>query len=157
MLACSSCEKTDSYDDEDDTEQGGWQEDDPEYGGDDDDSGISLGDVVDVKTFCNTPIYTQVWVEGYIVGAATGAKGKIRYEFEAPFQYDTAILMADEPAVDEDAEFMSVCLTGCSTKLREMLNLASNPENKGKRLRVFGFQETYLKVPGIKTIDGYGF
>lgn len=134
-------------DDEDD-----WNDDD-----DQDDGGISLGDEVDVATFCNTPIYTQVWVRGYIVGAATGANGKIRYEFEPPFSYDTAILMADSPTADDETEVMSVCLTSCTKVLREELNLVSHPENRGKRLRVFGFQETYLKLPGIKKIDAYDF
>lgn len=157
MLACFSCEKTETYDGEDDKEQDVWQEDEPEDDGSDDGGGISLGDEVDVRTFCTTPIYAQVWVKGYIVGAATGANGKTRYEFEPPFHYDTAILMADKPVVDDDTEFMPVCLTGGSKTLREMLNLVSHPENKGKRLRVFGFQETYLKKHGIKKIDGYEF
>lgn len=121
------------------------------------DGDISLGDVVDVSTFLNTPIYAQVWVKGYIVGSATGANGKTRYDFEPPFSYDTAILLADKEDADSETEVMSVCLTSCSKKIREKLNLADHPENKGKRLAVFGFQDVYLKIYGIKKIDAYEF
>lgn len=157
LSLCFACEKTYEGEDDDCTEQGGKQDNESENGNDDDGGGVSLGDVVDVSTFCNTAIYTQVWVDGYIVGAATGAGGKTRYEFEPPFSYDTAVLMADSPSADADTEIMSVCLTSCSKRIREELNLVSHPENSGKRLRVFGFQDTYLKIPGIKSIDGYDF
>ena len=51
----------------------------------------------------------------------------------------------------------SVCLTSCSKKIREALNLKDHPENHGKVLSVFGFREVYLNLPGIKTIDAYDF
>lgn len=172
LLVCFGCERGFDDDDGERTEQNEGQGDDgddegngggenagggSEDDGDDSEGGISLGDEVSVSTFCNTPIYTQVWVCGYIVGDATGANGKVRYEFEPPFRYDTAILMADTPTADADTEVMSVCLTSCSNKIREELNLASHPENKGRWLRVFGFQDTYLKLPGIKHIDSHNF
>lgn len=139
-------------------ENGGTDENDgTEDDGDAEDGDISLGDVVDVSTFLNTPIYAQVWVKGYIVGSATGANGKTRYDFEPPFSYDTAILMADTEDADSETEVMSVCLTSCSKKIREKLNLADHPENKGRRLAVFGFQDVYLKIYGIKKIDAYEF
>lgn len=136
---------------------GAEDDDDAENNDDAEDGGISLGDVVDVNTFLNTPIYAQVWVKGYIVGSATGANGKTRYDFEPPFSYDTAILLADTESADSETEVMSVCLTSCSKKIREKLNLADHPENKGKRLAVFGFQDVYLKIYGIKKIDAYEF
>lgn len=136
---------------------GAEDDDDAEDNDDAEDGGISLGDVVDVSTFLNTPIYAQVWVKGYIVGSATGANGKTRYDFEPPFSYDTAILLADTESADSETEVMSVCLTSCSKKIREKLNLADHPENKGKRLAVFGFQDVYLKIYGIKKIDAYEF
>lgn len=136
---------------------GAEDDDDAEDNDDAEDGGISLGDVVDVNTFLNTPIYAQVWVKGYIVGSATGANGKTRYDFEPPFSYDTAILLADTESADSETEVMSVCLTSCSKKIREKLNLADHPENKGKRLAVFGFQDVYLKIYGIKKIDAYEF
>lgn len=129
-------------------------EGDGEY---DDDTGISFGDVVDVETFISKPIVDQVWVKGYIVGSATGANGKKRYDFEPPFDHDTALLLADDPATADLSHVVSVCLTSCSKKIREELNLKEHPENRGKVLSVFGFRETYLAIPGIKKIDAYEF
>ncbi len=172
LLTFCSCEKPYEEENEDNTEttdkpnnDDSSGDDDDSWGGDDggddddnpDDSGISLGDEVSVATFCNTPIYTQIWLKGYIVGAATGANGKMRYEFTSPFNYDTAILLADSPTADDNSEVASVCLNSCSKAIREELNLKAHPENKGKRLKVFGFQGTYLKLPGIKKIDAYEF
>ena len=161
-----ACDKP--YDDseenvEDDTEVvGGLDNDNGSNSGDgggecDDDTGISFGDVVDVETFISTPIVTQVWVKGYIVGSATGANGKKRYDFEPPFEHDTALLLADSPATADLSHVVSVCLTSCSKKIREELNLKEHPENRGKVLSVFGFRETYLAIPGIKKIDAYEF
>lgn len=162
LLVFGACDKP--YGDEDDEnielpEENNGADDDngADDEGDAEDGGISLGDVVDVNTFLNTPIYAQVWVKGYIVGSATGANGKTRYDFEPPFSYDTAILLADTESADSETEVMSVCLTSCSKKIREKLNLADHPENKGKRLAVFGFQDVYLKIYGIKKIDAYEF
>lgn len=164
ILAFSACEKAEYLNDDDRTEQGNGDadnsdEDNTGTGEDNetDDSGIQLGDEVNVQTFCNTSINTQVWVKGYIVGAATGANNNIRYDLNAPFEYSTAILLADSPKITDDTDVMSVCLTSCSTKIRAKLNLKDNPGNIGKRIRVFGIQETYLKLFGIKHIDAYEF
>lgn len=126
-----------------------------ESGGDEED--LNVDGVVGVETFIGTPIVNQVWLKGYIVGAATGANGKKRYRFESPFEYDTAILLADDPDTDDLEHVVSVCLTSCSKKIREALNLVDHPENKGKMLSVYGFREVYLGIPGIKKIDGYEF
>lgn len=166
-LLCVSCEKADfgepedggtggvvdTADDEDgaDGDNGGW------YGGEDgvDEDLVYLGDTVNVETFVANTIYGQVWVKGYIVGAATGANGKRRYEFGPDFNYDTAILIADSPGEDDKNNTVPICLTTCSSDLRAMLNLVEHPENKGKFIRVYGVRETYLNLPGIKHIDGY--
>ena len=134
-------------------DNGGWYNDNDEYY----DSEFKTGDRVDVETFRTQPIYVQVWVEGYIVGAATGAHGKTRYEFGPGFTFDTAILLGGSPDADSEDEVISVCLTTCSESRRDTLNLVRHPENKGKRVAVFGVQETYLKLPGIKHIDALEF
>lgn len=140
------------YTDNDDENE---YEQDIEHAGDDDE--FKLGDIVNVNTFKNCAIYTQVWVEGYIVGAATGANQKYRYEFCPDFSFDTAILLADNIEANSIDEVISVCLTNCSKELRTKLNLRDHPENKGKRIAVFGFQDRYLKITGIKKIDAYKF
>ena len=156
----SSDDKSDSvdgdadYDDEGGvTDNGGNDNQDNEGSGDE----FDIGDVVDVETFISTPIVNQIWLKGYIVGAATGANGKKRYDFEAPYDYDTAILLADTPDEADLEHVASVCLTSCSKKIREALNLKDHPENRGKVLSVFGFREVYLNLPGIKKIDAYDF
>lgn len=152
-----SCEKFYEDGDEDRKEHEEWQNDETEKEDNEESNGFCTGDIVDVGTFCNTAIYTQVWVRGYIIGAATGANGKVEYDFESPFKYDTALLLADRPSVDEDTDVMSVCLTSCSKRIREKLNLSDHPENLYKLIKVFGFQEQYLKTAGIKKIDAYEF
>lgn len=121
----------------------------------DDDEATPSYDVVDVATFRNTPIYTQVWVKGYIVGAATGKNNRPKYEFGPEFTLDTAILLADDPDEGNLDNVISVCLK--KGKRRDLLNLKDHPENRGMRVAVFGIQETYLRIPGIKTIDGLEF
>lgn len=163
-LTFCACDKPFSEEDEDtETTVDTTDEDDDsgEYGkGDDsgnDDSGIEMGDTLNVTTFISTPIYNaQVWLKGYIVGCATGANGRRRYETEAPFSYDTSLLIADNPNETDMEKMASICLTG-KKKLREKANLKDNPQNKGKRIAVFGFQDTYLKLFGIKEIDAYEF
>lgn len=142
------------YDDEGGvTDNGGNDSQDNDSSGDE----FNIGDVVDVETFISTPIVNQIWLKGYIVGAATGANGKKRYDFDAPYEYDTAILLADTPDEADLEHVASVCLTSCSKKIREALNLKDHPENRGKTLSVFGFREVYLNLPGIKKIDAYDF
>ena len=159
VLTLASCEK--AYFDEDGEREetvegddnGGWYDDDSPEG----DGEFSIGDEVDVHTFKNNAIYTQVWVSGYIVGAATGANNRYRYEFGPEFTFDTAILLADTPEASSTDDVISVCLTGGSVNRRRKLNLKDHPENKGRRLAVFGFQDWYLGMFGIKTIDAYEF
>lgn len=158
------CEKPYNENDEDEKEviadkegeeEGGLDDSEFDYG-DKGEGDLKVGDTVDVKTFLSAPIYVQIWVKGYIVGAGTGANGKTRYEFEAPFSYDTALLIADDASETDPAKTASICITS-KKKLREVVNLKDNPGNKGKRIAVFGFQEKYLKIPGIKAIDAYEF
>lgn len=142
----------DNEDDEDDDgDNGGWID------GDDGNEDLSYSDTVSVTTFRHSAIYTQVWVRGYIVGAATGRNNKIRYEFGPEFTYDTALLLADSPDSDDVDNMISVCLTTCASSLRDKLNLADHPENKGRRIAVFGFQDYYLKMMGVKQIDACDF
>lgn len=162
-LLLASCEKSYYVDDDptDDTEQnentGGGQGEDAGDEGQTDEGGFTIGDYVDVETFVNNEISVQVWVSGYIVGAATGAHNSIRYDYEPPFAYDTALLLSDSPQPADGDAVISVCLTSCSKSIREKLNLVNHPENKGRRIEIFGFRETYLKLPGVKHIDGYNF
>lgn len=155
-ISLSSCEKVELENEKEQTTQpdddsGGWIE---EVGGGEDD-GFPTGSVVDVATFRSNDIGRQVWVKGYIVGAATGANNKIRYQFEPAFTYPTAILMADDPAETDFNNVIAIQLH--QQKYRAILNLKDNPGNKGRRIAIFGIQKTYLGIPGIKDIDALEF
>ena len=143
-------------DDGDGDESVEWLEDDIEHIGYDDEN-FDTGDTVSVTVFRNNVIKTQVWVVGYIVGAATGAGNNCRYEFGPTFSYDTAILLADDPEADDVGQVVAVSLTNSSEEVRGKLNLRDNPDNKGKRMAVFGIQKDYLDIVGIKSIDAYKF
>lgn len=170
IFVISSCEKAEDFDDnttKTESPNGGDNGNNGGSGGDntgsDDNNeggnngGFKSGDVIDVVTFCTNDLrYVQLWVRGYIVGAATGANNKIRYEFEPPFTYDTALLIADSPNYKEGDYLMSVCLTN-NAKRRAELNLKDNESNLGKMIEVLGLQETYLKLPGFKALDNYRF
>ncbi|MBQ4633019.1 MAG: hypothetical protein IJB46_06685 [Prevotella sp.] len=177
-LAFSSCEKADfgeedkddivdvegddSKDDEEDkgsdtgdnggdkTEEGGSTGCGTEGSGNDDSSTIETGDTITVGRFINNTINGQVFVYGYIVGACT--KSISNAEFFPPFTYSQALLLADDSLEADPEKVMTVCLT-TKAKARQALNLVDNPENYRKRIIIFGFQETYLKRPGIKKID----
>lgn len=181
-LAFSSCEKADfgeedkddivdvegddSKDDEEDkgsdtgdnggdkTEEGSSTEGGTEGSGNDDSSTgsstIETGDTITVGRFINNTINGQVFVYGYIVGACT--KSISNAEFLPPFTYSQALLLADDSLEADPEKVMTVCLT-TKAKARQALNLVDNPENFRKRIIIFGFQETYLKRPGIKKID----
>ena len=161
-VALVSCEKAELGGEGDGTEEVGGTADDGDggdnggwYGGEDgnDEDLVYLGDTVDVETFRTHAIYGQVWVKGYIVGAATGAHNQRRYEFGPEFNFDTAILIADDPGEDDKNMTVPISLTSCSDDLRAGLNLVAHPENKGKFIWIYGVQETYLGLQGIKHID----
>ncbi len=94
----------------------------------------------------------QVWVEGYIVG---DCKLKIdNAQFEPPFNYDTAILLADGFDKTKKGEFIPVCLKS-GTSARKELNLKENPSMYHKKIKIYALREKYYGVTGIKEIDDY--
>ncbi len=69
-----------------------------------------------------------VWVHGYIVGAC---KRSIKQaEWEAPFTYDSAILLADAPEETEPENVISIQMV--NKQMKEEISLAANPQNYGK-------------------------
>lgn len=151
-ICLGACEKAELEKEKGHEEQpsgdgGGWIEE----VGDGSDDGFDTGSVVDVATFRSNSIGRQVWLKGYIVGAATGANNKTKYEFGPTFTLHTAILLADDPAETNPGKVIPIQLQ--QQKYRAMLNLKDNPGNKGRRVAVFGIQEKYLDMPGIRTID----
>lgn len=87
-----------------------------------------------------------VWVHGYIVGAC---KRSIKQaEWEAPFTYDSAILLADDPEETEPENVISIQMV--NKQMKEEISLAANPQNYGKHIAFFGIKQKYLGIPGMK-------
>lgn len=121
---------------------------------DKDDSDVESGDIISVTDFLTKSLSGGVWVEGYIVGAC---KQNIKYaDFTAPFKGASALLMADNPEETNTANVIAIELKSGSN-IRKAANLEDHPENKGKRLKVFGYRENYLGIIGIKNISSNMF
>lgn len=88
-----------------------------------------------------------IWVVGYIVGEC---RQNIKYaNFGPEFNYNTAILLADDPNERDTSKMMSVQLTGSR---QEKYGLKSHPENQGsKLLAIKGDRKTYLGIWGMKS------
>ena len=78
-----------------------------------------------------------VWVHGYIVGAC---KRSIKQaEWEAPFTFDSAILLADDPEEAEPENVISIQMV--NKQMKEEIGLAANPQNYGKHIAFFGIKQ----------------
>ena len=115
-----------------------------------DDNNHAQADTVSIKEFKSNTIGGQIWVKGYIVGAASGRPKTL--ELAPPFTVKTALLLADDPQESSINNVISVRLA--AGKYRDALNLVDNPDNKGKCIAIYGIQKTYLNMPGIYNIDG---
>ena len=88
----------------------------------------------------------EVWVHGYIVGAC---KRSIKQaEWEPPFTYDAAILLADSPEETDPENVISIQMV--NKQMKEEIALGSNPQNHGKHIAFFGLKQKYLGIPGMK-------
>lgn len=131
-------------------DNGGWMNDSTSTDG----GNISVGDTLNVAAFINnTEFGNIVWVKGYIVGCANGSKGN-QYKFCEPFEYSTAVLLADNKNETDQQNTISIQLASGSS-IRKIVNLVDNPENYGKTLVIAGRKTTYLKLNGIKEIYDY--
>lgn len=131
-------------------DNGGWINDSTSTDG----GNPSVGDTLNVAAFINdTEFGDIVWVKGYIVGSANGSKGN-QYRFCEPFEYSTAVLLADNKNETNQQNTISIQLASGST-IRRIVNLVDNPENIGKTLVIAGRKTTYLKLDGIKEIYNF--
>ena len=89
-------------------------------------------------------------VTGYIVGAMNST-GYVA-EFGTT-TVNTNILLSDN--VDETDEANCIIVQLPQGEIREKLNLASNPENYKKKLRITGSIEKYFKAAGLKNPTDY--
>ncbi|WP_059171895.1 5'-nucleotidase C-terminal domain-containing protein [Bacillus sp. FJAT-27445] len=91
-------------------------------------------------------------VKGYIVAFTKGTKS---YDFDAPFDGDTNIAIADSATERDPAKILPVQLP--SGDFRTKFNLKSNPINQGKEILVTGSLEAYFTVPGLKSPTAMSF
>lgn len=92
-------------------------------------------------------------VVGYIVGVLTGTTLSSA-DFTPPFASESNILISDNPIENNVANCMPVQLLN-NTQFREELNLATNPNNYGRRIIVEGNITYYFRTYGIKPLTNY--
>ena len=137
----------DSADNNDNNDHGGWNNDS------NNDKDWQDGDTVNVKKFKALEADTETWVKGYIVGCATGSSG-YKYQLAAPFEYNTAILIADSKWETNYTNCAAIQLKSGS-KIRKELNLVDNPGLQRRTIAVYGKKTSYLKIYGMKEIADY--
>lgn len=113
------------------------------------------GAEVTVAQFLRINGHPMVYVTGYIVGSCQ--RSLKNADFEPPFEGHTAVLLADTPGEQNTDYIIAVHLK--KGAMRDNLNLEDNPENFGRKIRVWGTKSTYLGLPGFPEgyIEGYEF
>lgn len=96
---------------------------------------------------------SNVWVEGYIVGVMETNQDPFAPSFEPPFQTNSNIIIADN--ADETSLTNSLIVQLLPGDIRNVLNLVSNPENRGKQVKLLGNLESYFGQPGLRGTSGY--
>lgn len=107
------------------------------------------GAEVNVAQFLRIDGHPMVYVTGYIVGSCQ--RSLKNADFEPPFEGHTAVLLADTPGEQNTDYMIAVHLK--KGAMRDNLNLEDNPENFGRKIRVWGTKFTYLGLPGFP--EGY--
>ena len=93
------------------------------------------------------------WVEGYIIGVMETVDDPFAPSFDPPFQTPSNIIIADNPGETNMMNALIVqLLVG---EIRDVLNLANNPENLGKQVKLLGNLEPYFGQPGLRGTSGY--
>lgn len=141
---------TDGSDDSGD--EGGSEGSGDEGGSEGSGENADEADMLTVEQFMSQTLTGQTWVVGYVVGACS--KTINNADFEPPFEYPQAILLADHPGETNKEKVITIGLPS-GYKVRKELNLVDHPENYGKRVAIYGEQTTYLKVIGIKKPAGW--
>lgn len=98
---------------------------------------------------------TIVTIAGYIVGTI-GPIPHYTLTFEAPFEEDTNILLADNPYERSISHCLPVRLEKGDIT-RDSLNLKDNPELKGRGIAIRGKLTEYYRVAGVKKIQWWSF
>ena len=105
----------------------------------------------DISEARERPGETGVWVQGYIVGVATGSK---KIAFGGPYTKNTNLILGltDTTTVRENC--LAVQLP--SGQLRDDLNLMDHPDLTGREIYIKGdLVDAYYGIPGLKSPSDY--
>ena len=94
----------------------------------------------------NNSVAESAWVMGYIWGSPKSGKA-------LGDDTDTSIALGYEEDYVDGASFVPVELP--KGEIRTALGLASNPDNKGRKIKVYGSLKAYFSVPGVKSTSKY--
>ena len=99
------------------------------------------------------------WVKGFIVGGVPDDDNKTQeitsndnVVWGAEGVRATAVLIADSKDVKEYTQCVIVNLKNGSDA-RKIINLADNPDNLGKEVKVCGTLKNYFKIPGVRDVE----
>lgn len=134
----------------------------PYTGGDDADEGDnndsthgrSEDDALTVVEFLSASTSKGFFVNGYIIG--TCKQNISNADFDPPFTYSSALLLADTPNERDFNKIMSLELKSGSN-IREALDLTKHPELYQQKLQVFGYVTTYLGIKGMKGVSTWHY
>ncbi|MFW6351032.1 MAG: DUF6359 domain-containing protein, partial [Bacteroidota bacterium] len=105
-----------------------------------------------VASAINNNSGSGVWTQGYIVGVMETDVDPFEENFNTPFRTATNLMIADSPDETNMGDILIVQLP--FGKVREALNLVSNPERLGSLVKLKGNLTAYFGVPGMReTID----
>lgn len=121
-------------------------------GGDDDEPAADYLTVADLSLEEDD---AYVEVAGYIVGYVTGRTMSAAV-FGAEGAVASNLVIADTPGETDPQRCAPVQLES-GTEIREVLNLADNPENLGAYVLFYGYKNKYFGTAGIKSLEDYEF
>ncbi len=115
---------------------------------------LSVQNLLDMKTNGTLPNKdagtTKYWVKGYIVGVYDYNASQ-KFALTGTTSVNTSLLIADDPECADTYAVASVQLA--SGLYRDLLNLADNPQNYKKELKIYGIVEKYCGIAGVVKIE----
>ena len=104
-----------------------------------------------VPEACDHAGEEDVWVQGYIVGAATGSK---KIVFGGPYAKNTNLVLAPSDTTTIREHCLAVQLPAGA--LRDALNLMDHPDLSGREIYIKGdLVDAYFGIRGLKSPSEY--
>ena len=154
MLLCITCSKIELGNDDDDADDKPASPVSPsESDNSDDDGKGETQKCLSVAQFKQLQAEQKVWVEGYVVGYASGTSLKSA-AFGTPESKEVRsnILLADSPGENNASNCMA-CQLVSGSEVREKLNLTDHPELLHRKVRLYGTVRKYYGTMGMKPVS----